>query len=252
MRLKPYFAVLLLILSPSFSSTKAFAQSSSTTDDGFEPFADYSEFVEASTEETDINFFRYGRLLSFGVSFGQRTLTGGQRQFIDDSLEFGAFVAFYMTINFAFQAGYKTSSHDVFFDVPGIDQSFEGTIRYDNYFLHAKYTLNTQNLTKTVAKFNPYIVGGISQFYRETRTAQQTLISGKDGAGSFDLGTGIERLFNHNKNFVGLQLMYHYVSFPNENDAILVTNPISGLDIDTGLKSSGDLWSINLNIGFNF
>lgn len=251
MGLKSILTSLLSLLILAFGF-QAMAQES-TIEDGFEPFADYSEFVEASTEETDVNFFRYGRLLSFGVSVGQQMLTGDQRQFVDDSLEFSAFVAFYMTINFAFQFGYKTSSHDIFFDVPEIDTSFTGTTRFENYFFHAKYTLNTQNLTKTIANFNPYIIGGISQMYRNSTTPSQRLVSARDGAASFDLGAGLEKLFNHNKNFVGVQLMYHYANFPNENNPIIINdNSESGLDIDTGLRFGGDVWSFNVNIGFNF
>ena len=245
------FLLILSLLGLSLYTPQTYAQST-TVDDGFEPFADYSEFVEANTEETDVNFFKYGRLLSLGVGLGQKTLTDKQRNLVDDSLEFSFFVSFYIAINFAFQAGYQTSSHDVFFEVKEIDSNFEGTTRHDNFFLHAKYTLNTQNLTKATARFNPYLIGGVSQFYRETRSPNIPFISARDGAPSFDFGAGLERLFNHNKNFIGLQLMYHYVSFPNENDPILVSNQITGEDVDTGLRFKGDLWSMKLNVGFNF
>ena len=250
MGLRIAFFLMAIGLAPCVFTSQAHAQNA-TVDDGFEPFADYSEFVEASTEETDINFFRYGRLLSFGVSFGQRVLTGRQRNFIDDSLEFGVFATFYITINFAFQAGYKTSSHDAFYYIEEIDENYEATTRFDNYFVHAKYILNTQNLTKSVARFNPYFIGGISQMYRETNASDQLLVAARDGAASFDFGAGLENLFNNNRNFVGLQFMYHYVSFPNENDPLEFTSG-NGTLVDSGLRFKGDLWSINLNVGFNF
>ena len=238
-------------LSLSFYSPQARAQSDSTVDDGFEPFADYSEFVEASTEETDVNFFRYGRLLSFGISVGQKVLDGQQRKFIGDSPDFGLFVSFYTTINFAFQFGYQTSSHDVFYEIEETDSKFEGTTRYNIFFVHAKYALNTQNLTRSVARFNPYVIGGVGQAFRESRSLNDSRLSAKDGAASFNIGAGLEHLFNHNRNFVGLQVMYHHASFPNENDPIRVTNS-QDVDIDTGLRFEGNLWSINLNMGFNF
>lgn len=249
MGLKAPFFTLIFILSSLFGF-QTLAQTA-TVDDGFEPFADYSEFVEASTEETDVNFFRYGRLLSVGLSLGQRTLTGDQREYIDDSLEFGAFISFYMTINFAFNLGYKQSTHDVGFSAPTEGINFDGRTRFQNIYLYAKYNINTQNLTKSIAKFNPYVIGGASLFIRETRSTATAIFVGQDEAASFDFGFGAEKLFNHNKNFVGLQFLYHHTLFADENDPIIVNDNVNG-PLDTGLTPGGDLWSINVTFGFNF
>lgn len=231
-------------------ATPGYGQNS--IEDGFDPFADYSEFIEASTEETDINFFKYGRLLSFGLSLGQRSFTGPQTEIYENNLQFGVFVTFYTSINFAFQTGFQTSSHDTNFSIPEEAISFDGTATYNNFFLHGKYFINTQNLTKTVARFNPYFIGGVSQFYRETQTEAQQFISGRDAALSFDGGFGFEYLFNQNKNFLGAQAMYHFVRFPNENKEISLPGSQPGDTIDSGLKAKGDIWHIGITGGFNF
>jgi len=243
-------ALILLLFSLTISLT-GHAQFVDNVEDGFEPFADYSEFVEASTEETDINFFRYGRLLSVGVTGGYQGLNGDQIEFIKDGIEFGAFFTFYASINLGLRLSYKTSSHDASYFIQEINSNFEATTRFDFFSLHAKYILNTQNLTKSIAKYNPYIIGGISQVYRNTNTNQQVLVSSRDGAPSFDLGFGIEHIFNNNKNFIGLQGVYHLANFPNDNDPLSFTND-AGILVDSGLRFKGHIYSINFVLGFNF
>ena len=99
--------------------------------------------------------------------------------------------------------------------------------------------------------FEKIYIGGISQFYRETKTGRQRFISAKDAALGFDGGAGFEYLFNQNKNFIGLQVLYHYVRFPNENDEIVLPDE-NGQTINSGLKAAGDLWQIGITGGFNF
>lgn len=222
-------------------------------DDAFDPFADYSDFVEASTEEADINFFKFGRSLSVGATLGLRTFTGEQANLYSSGNHFGGFFTYYLSIQFATQLSYTTGTSDLGFNVPeaGSNSQFSGSARFNTFSLHGKYFINTQNLTKAVSKFNPYIIGGFSQIERETSDLNQSIVSAKDSTGSFDIGVGGEYIFNNNKNFISFQAVYYKADFANENREIRVPDQTDTL-IDSGIKPAGDILTFSIMIGFNY
>ena len=70
----------------------------------YDPFADYSEFEEASEEEADVHFFTNGRLLNFGGLFGPRWFTSelGKQEGMF-GLGGGVFLNFFFNLRSAFQ-----------------------------------------------------------------------------------------------------------------------------------------------------
>ncbi len=241
------FLSFLVVLCTSLSS---FADDS-LVDDAFDPFADYSDFVEASTEETDINFFKFGRMLSIGGILGMRSFTGNLGTNQSSDTYFGGTFTYYMSLQFAVQLSYHTGSHTLSYNFPEQRATFSGNTTYTTTSMHGKYFINTQNLTKTVARYNPFIIGGFSQINRDTNTTDQPLIASRDTVGSFDIGAGVEYLFNNNKNFVSLQAIYYKADFPNEGREIILKDD-SDDDFATGIKPGGDPFSIQVSIGFNF
>jgi hypothetical protein len=106
--------------------------------------------------------------------------------------------------------------------------------------------LNTQNVTKGLAKFNPYLIGG---FARVDRTTSLTGVQGfgKEGAMGFDLGAGIELPMLRNKMYFGAQGMYQIVNFSNENTEIEFD-----LGDRTGKYPNGDSFTVLGILGVNF
>jgi len=249
--LKKAFLILFLVLS---FSTLSFAQDiSDEDDDSFDPFADYSEFIEASTEESDLNFFKFGRLLSAGAWGGFRTFTGNKGKNNSAGNFFGLFFTYYFSLQFAAQVSFTTGSHSVSIPITNGEPAAQGDIRYQNVSLHAKYFINTQNLTKNIAQFNPYIVSGFSLVTRSgslTNTnGGNTTSQGADSASGFDIGVGIEYLFNNKKAFAGFQLLYQSANFPGDNVPIL-SGPASS---DPAVRNdSGDPIMGMASVGFNF
>lgn len=242
--------ILFLLLVVSFSNV-SFAEDS-IVDDAFDPFADYSDFVEATTEETDINFFKFGRMLSTGLIFGYRSHTGTLSSIYNNSSYFGANFTYYMSLQFAIQVVFHQGKHNYSFDSEvETNTPVSGSVTLQSLGLHGKYFINTQNLTKSISKYNPYIVGGFSQLSRSTSINGQPLTSGSDNAASFELGAGIEYLFNNNKNYVSLQVMYHKADFGNEGSEIQVID-INDDPTSTGVKPDGDPLTIQIGMGFNF
>jgi len=235
---------LVLCLSPL-----SFAQDvSDEDDDSFDPFADYSEFIEASTEESDLNFFKFGRMMSAGAWGGLRTFTGNMGDNQSSSTFFGLFFTYYFSLQFAAQVSYVTGSHDLRVPVSGAPD-ITATLDISNISFHAKYFINTQNLTKNIAQFNPYIIGGFSLVSRRGGSSSNGTFTGSDGAGSFDIGAGVEYLFNNKKTFVGFQLLYQSASFPKENTELLGGNPAN---IPTGTDNAGDPILGMVSSGLNF
>jgi len=221
-------------------------------DDAFDPFADYSDFVEASTEETDVNFFKFGRMISVGAQLGLRNFTGELGNIFGNNQNYGAFFTYYLSIQAAAQVSYTTGTHSAVLVVPGIDDEvFEGSTNLSMFSLHGKYFLNTQNFTKAVSKFNPYVIGGFSQINRRITNFTNTAVTGTDSSGSFDLGVGAEYLFNNNKNFISLQFMYYKTDFPGEEREIIVTRA-DEVEVETGKFLEGDMLTFSIMLGINY
>jgi hypothetical protein len=122
-------------------------------------------------------------------------------------------------------------------------------MRLNDYNLYAKYFLNTQNMTRAWAEWNPYIIGGVSQVTR-SHTQPNQVINNKDTSGSFDLGAGVEYLINNKKNYVGFYLIYQYITYPGEGNKL--PNPVVNGGGNTKFSQSGDPLTLMATIGINF
>ncbi len=135
-------------------------------DDTYDPFADYSEFDEAQDEEADINFFRNGRFVTVGFTGGFRGFTEGLGDMYKTSPAFGLYLSYFFDLRFALQFSFLTSDHS--FAVSGGSQTGTGNVGITSFGLDLKYYINTQNVTKGLAKFNPYFIGGFARVDRTT------------------------------------------------------------------------------------
>ncbi len=214
-------------------------------DDTYDPFADYSEFDEAQDEESDINFFRHGRFVTLGFIGGTRAFTGaGLGKMYKPGTSFGLFLSYFFDLRFALQFSFNTSDHG--FSVTSATNKATGTIGISNFALDMKYYVNTQNVTKGLAAFNPYLIFGFSRIDRTTHISGIDGF-GKEGAMAFDLGAGIELPMMRNKMFFGAQGMYQIVSFQDENTEVVFTN-----NDRTGKFPNGDTFTVLGILGVNF
>ncbi len=215
-------------------------------DDTYDPFADYSEFDEAQEEEADINFFRNGRFVTVGFMGGTRGFTEGMGTMYQSSPAFGLYLAYFFDLRFALQFSFLTSDHkfQVKSNQSGVRQT--GNIGITSFGLDMKYYLNTQNVTKGLAKFNPYLIAGFTRVDRTTNLANVNGF-GKEGAMGFDIGAGMEFPMLRNKMYFGGQAMYQLVNFQNENTMVT----FYGND-RTGQYPNGDTYTFLGVIGVNF
>ena len=213
-------------------------------DDTYDPFADYSEFDEAQEEEADINFFRHGRFVTLGVLGGMRGWTQGLSTIYTTAPDFGLFLSYFFDLRFALQFSFQISNHS--FHVSNATESATGSIGIDSFGVDMKYYINTQNVTKGLAKFNPYFIGGFSHVDRTT-TIDGVQGFGKEGCMAFDLGAGIELPMMRNKMFFGAQAMYQLINFQDKNTQIVFAD-----GAQTGLYPNGDSYTLLGILGVNF
>ena len=226
-------------------ASKGYMLAQFESDDSYDPFADYSEFDEASEEEADINFFRNGRFFTLGFIGGYRSLTETLGDIYAPAPTFGIFLSYFFDLRFAMQLAFVTGDHTIDFTSPA-GTRVRGTASLTQMGFDLKYYLNTQNVTRGLAKLNPYFIGGFSQVYRTATVTGQSAFS-KEGALGFDVGAGMEVPMLRNKMYLGFQATYHLVSFKDENSEI---NLAGGEK--TGIFPTGDFMNMVIILGINF
>ena len=222
----------------------AYAQNADI-DEGFDPFSDYNETESSAEEEADINFFRNGRFVTVGFLGGVRGFTQGLSGMYQSSPGFGLFLSYFFDLRFALQFSFLTSDH-TFKVVAPSGQTGRGNVSLTNFALDIKYYINTQNVTKGLAKFNPYFIVGFSRVDR-TATIVDVDSFSKEGAMAYDFGAGIELPMMRNKMFFGGQFMYQMINFHNENTEVVFANGER-----TGKYPNGDSYTLLGVVGVNF
>ncbi len=230
----------------------------------YDPFADYSEFEEASEEEADVHFFTNGRLLNFGGLFGARLFTGelGKQEGMF-GLGGGVFLNFFFNLRSAFQVSYFRTAHKLENKFGQYD-SIENTT-LSEFDLDFKYYFNTQNVTKGLAPINPYIALGLGWIKRVQRFNWWQDSDGDDPMDrhwSFNSGLGVEFPMMRNKAYFGVEARFQYVMFNDENDTpemnlCGLSEQSCGEEEERRLTNpefgpNGDLINIIAFIGFNF
>ncbi len=213
-------------------------------DDSYDPFADYSEFEEASDEEEDINFFKNGRFFTMGFVGGMRSFMGQKKNVYGSGPTYGLFLSYFFDLRFALQFGFGTGDHD--FHVRSATQELTGNASFTYTSFALKYYFNTQNVTRGLADLNPYVLGGFSQYYR-TITVDGYDSFSKDPAVGFDFGGGIEIPMMRKKMYFGIQATYHHVTFKDDSKEIILDD-----SSPTGVKPQGDIYDLLGILGVNF
>lgn len=227
------------------SDHKSYLLSQVDPDEAYDPFTDYSEFDEESDEEADINFFRNGRFFTIGLAGGYRGFTGNFADSYEAAPTFGIFLSYFFDLRLAMTLGFQTGDHAVKFTVNNQSKTYTGNVSITSVNVDLKYYLNTQNVTRGLADLNPYILGGLGQFYR-TYTISGLDGFSRDSTMGFDVGAGLEIPLMRKKAYLGIQGTYHYVNFSDENKSY-----VDGSEkLDKNL--TGDFYNFLFILGMNF
>ena len=247
------FQVVFLLLSGPLALFSFSAQAELTSpllaenevDESYDPFADYSEFDQASDEEADINFFRNGRFFTIGVLGGYRMVTDNMAKLYQGAPAYGLYLSYFFDLRFALQVSFLTADHPISYSFGG--NSITGNASITSLGMALKYYFNTQNVTRGLAALNPYVIGGFSQVFRTATVSGEEAFS-KDSAFGVDVGVGIEIPMMRNKMYFGGQIAYQLVTFRDENSKVYLQNGTQ----DTGLYPKGDLATFLAILGVNF
>ena len=214
-------------------------------DDAYDPFSDYSEFDEASDEEADINFFRNGRFFVLGFMGGMRGFTETLSSLYSPGATYGFFMTFFFDLRFALQAGFVTGDYNYQFSTPSTPAT--GSVSMTFLDISLKYYMNTQNVTRGLADLNPYFLGGFSQVYR-TLSISNVDGSARDATMGLHFGGGLEIPLMRKKAFFGVQGLYRYFNFKDQNQNLV--DPNTG--IATTTKPNGHSYDVMGILGLNF
>lgn len=233
-------------------SPKAFAQTQdryliaqSDPDEAFDPFSDYSEFDEASDEEADINFFRNGRFFTVGLVGGIRNFTGNFAKQYAQAPTYGVALTYFFDLRTAFSLSFMTGDHGVNFTTNNASKTYTGTVSITSLNFDFKYYFNTQNVTRGLADLNPYGLLGFGQFYRTYSLDNVDTLS-RDATMGVNAGAGLEIPLMKKRGFLGVQGVYHMVTFTDESKSYVNGNE----KLDQLL--SGDFYSLTMILGMNF
>ena len=238
----------LFIFVVAFSKPLLAQTTANDVDESFDPFADYTEYEQQTEEEADINFLRNGRYLTLAFVGGYRSFVGGGlAQAYRPSVDYGFEFNYFFDLNLAGSISYVTGDHDVNFQ--STTTLYTGNVNLQIIDFHIKYYFNTDNVTKGLADLNPYFLLG-GGYYTRIYNLNQSLSADPDHVSGFKLGTGIEIPMFRRRAYVGVQGIYRYVQFPDENKGFIeegdnVFNPITP-------KMDGDIFEINILLGLNF
>ncbi|AGH95574.1 hypothetical protein A11Q_1358 [Pseudobdellovibrio exovorus JSS] len=248
-----------ILLSISLFHQHSYAQGTDI-DEGFDPFADYNENEQSAEEEADINFFKNGRFLTLGLMVGYRGFTDGFSQAYSAAPAWGFQFSYFFDLQLATSLSYSISDSSVSFksynddSMTSVSEVYTGNVNIQTFDLNLKYYFNTENVTRGLADLSPYVLFGVGQFTR-TYNLSKSLPLTPDRPFGFKIGTGIEIPLMRHKAYLGLQAVYHYVQFPDENndrieeEKVGQTEPVLS-PVSPRLK--GDIYELSTIIGINF
>jgi len=218
-------------------------------DTTFDPFSDYSEFEEGGEEESDINFFHNGRFFTLGGFAGGESFTESYGQLYKPGVTYGAFLTYFFDLRFAVQITYGGGDHAISFVDANSTTTYHGKVNITRLEFELKYYINTQNVSRGLAKINPYLIGGFSKVYDSYTYDNASGYVRNDTTGA-QAGVGIEFPMMNNRMFVGMQGKYHYIPFTDEGKEIVFKNGTT--ETHTGISPQGDMFTVVGLIGINF
>lgn len=242
--------VLGVFIAPFTNTAHAqFGDDDISADDTYDPFADFSEFEPSADEEADIHYFKNGRFFNFAFLLGARGFTQSLGELNSPAPIYGLYLTYFFDIRTAIQISFLHGEHKFKLEPgDGPDGPYAGFLANTSLSVISaefKYYFNTANITRGFADLNPYLIGGFSMNQRTVSVTNEDVLI-KSSPTGVQAGFGLEVPIARNKMYVGAQLMYHYVTFPDESEAIY------SFDNPTVVFPDGDYVQALFVLGINF
>lgn len=200
-----------------------------------DPFADPSQYEFADDEKDDKEFFHLGRFFMLGIDVGANIFTGGLGASTSPGILFGGRVLYFLDKLLALEGRVHLSSH---LDQPSGSDLDVAVLSYGGGL---RYYFDITSAPRAIAIANPYLALGAGAYQRSfnvvSGAAPPNLQSMSFGA---NLGGGVEFLVYRKHVYIGLDLRYHLIFFPDEGSAM------------GSILRDGDIFSSALTMTYNF
>ncbi|GEM_PF-734135 len=236
---------LFIIWLISFCSIPLQAESQGNDYKGItDPFGDPSNYEFSDDEREDKEFFHLGRYLMLGVDLGVGLYTGGLGKITSPGFLVGGKLIYFFDKSIAFEGAMHYTRQTKTLPVVGAQAQVIDTtlIPITGAF---RYYFDVKSAPKAIAVANPYLVGGGGVYMRSENN-----LTGGDSAATNSFGAlfggGAEFNIYRKHIYLGVDLRYHFIFFPDED----ITTYDTGT-VEPG-TNSGDYFSSLITITFNF
>jgi len=244
--------LLILALSlPLFVLTPQTARAESQNEDYkgvSDPFGDPTHYEFAEDEREDKEFFHLGRYVMFGIDIGAGIYTGGLGSSNAPGFDIGAHLVYFFDRQIAMEAGVRyTNTLDTI--NPSASQFAQIDTNLIPITLAFRFYFDTKNAPKAIAIANPYLVAGGGIYIRNQSVIQnlnnalRTPSGGSNSFGGF-AGAGVQFAIYRRHVYLGIDIRYHLVFWPDANDKF-------GGQLPDGSRG-GDFVTPCLSLTYNF
>ncbi len=224
----PFLLTLLLLQKPISGQVNydPFAEEEGAFSVGGDIFNDFNEDLDSTQIMEDERFFRYGRFFSFQLSLGLTSFDGNRgKAYQNNPPSYGLGINYFSDFQTSFGMGFEYSKHHFILDeeVNGYNDGSSGSsqgpglvdVSMLRFYFSTRYYIDTSNLGTAITYSNPYFIGRFEYWYNTAKFRDQENIIANDTGGGLGLGLGfgLEFPIKLKKSYLGVELIWHSVSF---------------------------------------
>jgi hypothetical protein len=186
-----------------------------------DPFGDPTNYEFSEDEKEDKEFFHLGRYVMIGLDLGAGIYTGGLGASNTPGFYVGGHLIYFFDRQVALEAAvhYSNSIDTV---NPNQNQLVQINTDLIPITLAFRFYFDTKNAPKAIAVANPYLVAGGGLYIRSQSIIQNVgnLPAPSGSTNSFGgfAGGGVEFAIYGRHTYLGIDLRYHLVFWPDAND----------------------------------
>jgi len=239
-------AFLGILLFSFFSAPSLRAESQGNDYKGItDPFGDPSNYEFSEDEREDKEFFHLGRYLMLGVDTGLGIFTGGLGKNTSPGFMVGAKLLYFFDKAIAFETAIHYARQTKTLTPTGQTQAYVIDTTLIPITGAFRYYFDIKNAPKAIAVANPYLVLGGGVYMRNESDLTGGGAASTSSFGGF-LGGGAEFNIYRKHMYLGIDVRYHLVFFPDEGESSFDGKPI---EPDS---NAGDYFTTLVTFTYNF
>jgi len=225
--------------------------------DDYGAFANDPVDLEQEYQETFGRFFQTSFLLGSGI------FTGDLAAAYQGGVYAGVRFVYYFDKLWAAEVGIGLARHQALYDTtisgPNIDLEISTTLVPAS--LGFRFAFDPENLPRGFSMMNPFLAAGVEVLFRSESVIGNSVVNGLGSVGErwqtgavnsdngvgLNFGGGFEFDVYRRRLFLGLDLRYHFIAWPDRGD-IFGTNPTT----KTSLTRSGDYITLLGMASYNY